>query len=53
MMSIESTVRAVEKQMYDFVCINDDERIDDIYPYKKALINAFENILPEKSGYEK
>lgn len=35
------------------VCLNDSVKIDNFEKTKKEIINIFENILPDKSSYEK
>ena len=52
-LDIEKTTRTIKKQKFYFVCINDDEKIQDITEYKTKLIEAFEKIFPDKSEFEK
>lgn len=51
-MCIEETENAICGKRYSYVCINDDERIDEIAPYQERLKNALDNILHEKSAFE-
>jgi len=51
-----SIYRAISKQKYRIICVNDDEDgVDmniDFEAEKKNLKNAFECIFPEKSSFE-
>lgn len=45
--------KAISKQKYKMICLNDGTSIDDFEKAKIEIINAFETILPEKSSFEK
>lgn len=38
---------------YKFICINDNEKLADFEKTKEEIIQMFEAILPEKSGFER
>lgn len=38
---------------YKFICINDNEKIEDFEKVKGQIAETFERILPEKSGFER
>lgn len=46
-------INQVINSKYDMVCINDSDLNLDFEKVKKELIDMFEKILPEKSGFEK
>lgn len=50
--SIDAIVRYIEEQRYAMICLNDSEGIGDFERVRGKLCEAFEKILPEKSGYE-
>jgi hypothetical protein len=45
--------KVIVEQRYKMVCLNDSNPNLDFEAHKKELIEAFEQILPEKSGFEK
>lgn len=45
-------IKAITKQKYKMICINDNESNFDFEKIKLEVISAFEKILPEKSEYE-
>lgn len=45
--------KAIVNQKYKVVCLNDSNPNLDFDAHQKELIEAFEQILPEKSGFEK
>lgn len=45
-------VQAILNQSYSLICLNDHVRIRNYDRVMEALGNAFESILPEKSGFE-
>lgn len=44
---------AIEKQKYRMICINDEVYDDNFKRIRNAVNEAFENIFPEKSSFEK
>ena len=44
---------AILKQKYKMICINDEYSGDNFEGTRDRIINAFENILPEISSFEK
>lgn len=46
-------VQAVSKQSYRLVCLNDHKRIKNYEQVMDDLKDAFQSILPDKSGFEK
>ena len=44
---------AIRHQAYDIVCLNDREAVHDFEKQKQLIKEAFESILPYKSGFEK
>ena len=44
---------AIRNQVYDIVCLNDREVVRDFEGQKRLIQDAFESILPDKSGFEK
>lgn len=48
----ETICNAIEKQKYKMICFSDDLKID-FESAKNQVSDAFEKILPEKSGFEK
>lgn len=50
----DEIIKTIENKKYKIVCINDVECTDEEFiEQKQKLINAFENIFPEKSSFEK
>ena len=48
------TLRAIRRQQWAMICINDQEEVDASYPQIRAgLIDAFDSILPKPSSFEK
>lgn len=52
MIKRDKAIEAIEKQKYTLVCLNDNIRIPDYENVMKRVEEAFETILPEKSGFE-
>ena len=48
----EKAFKAVEKQRYKVVCLNDSELVNDFDKIKSNINYSFDKILPEKSEYE-
>lgn len=48
----ETIAAALQSGRYTMLCINDSNDIRDLEAARKALLEAFENLLPEKSTYE-
>ena len=38
---------------YKFICLNDNEKIEDFDTVRGQIADMFERILPEKSGFER
>lgn len=51
--NIDKMVKAIKKQKYKMICINDSDEKFDFDKRKTRIIDAFEYILPEKSSFEK
>ena len=50
----QKILKVIRKQRYKMICINDGiEDEENFVEVKKALLNAFESIFPEKSSFEK
>ena len=49
----ENIYNTLRKQKYKMMCINDGVKPENFEVEKQNLINAFEQILPEKSSFEK
>ena len=49
----KKVIKALSKQKYRMVCLNDGPHIKDYEKVKKEIQNAFEKILPEKCSFEK
>jgi len=50
--SIDEIVETIKSQKYKQICMNDNRDIKDFEVKKKAIQDAFESILPEKSSFE-
>lgn len=50
---VSNVVQAIKNPKLKMVCINDSEKIENLEKLRKELAEAFDSILPEKSGYEK
>lgn len=48
----KNIINAISKQKYKMLCINDQDDSIDFIKAKDEIINAFEQILPEKSSFE-
>lgn len=48
----EQLYEAIRKQKYKYICINDDCSEEEYEVIKKKVIDAFEEILPQKSEFE-
>lgn len=48
----QEVCQAVASQSWKLLCINDTVEIDDYEIRRKQLLDAFEQILPKKSGFE-
>ena len=46
-------VRAIRKQSYSLVCLNDNVHIKNYAQVMENIKDAFEHILPEKSSFER
>lgn len=51
--TIEEILRQIRTQRYRMVCLNDGEAIRDFDDMSQKLCTAFEELLPEKSGFER
>ena len=51
--TIDELCNIIRTQVHDFICLNDPESIIDFRALSVRLHNAFREILPEKSIYEK
>lgn len=51
--SIDSICRDIETQRYRMICMNDSTQITDFETLSSRLCHAFDEILPEKSSYER
>ena len=51
--NINEVCDTIKNQKYHVVCLNDTDESCDFEKDKKALIEAFDKILPEKSSFEK
>lgn len=49
----KNAIKAIKNQSYKLVCLNDNPHIRNYAETMKEVQNAFESILPEKSGFEK
>lgn len=49
----QQAIKAIEKQSYKLVCINDNEHIRNYERVMQGIEKAFESILPDKSSFEK
>ena len=49
----EVLINNVLSHRYKFICINDNENLEDFEKTKQEIIDMFEKILPEKSTFEK
>ena len=49
----ENIYNTLRKQKYKMMCINDGVKPENFEVEKQNLINVFEQILPEKSSFEK
>lgn len=49
----EKCAKIIKKQNHKVICINDNEKLDDFYKSKKIINQAFNQILPDKSSFEK
>jgi hypothetical protein len=49
----QQAINAIYDQKYKLICLNDNAHIRNYEKVMKQLDNAFEHILPEKSGFEK
>ena len=48
----EEALEAIRTQKYSMICINDSTE-GNYELYKNRLVEAFQSVLPEKSGFEK
>ncbi|MFT3753001.1 MAG: stealth family protein [Paludibacter sp.] len=48
----KQAIKAIRKQEYTLVCINDNEHIPNFEQIMHEIEMAFDSILPEKSGFE-
>lgn len=49
----KQAVKAIREQSYKLVCVNDSEHIINYEKTMQAVEDAFNHILPEKSGFER
>ena len=49
----EKAIEAIKNQQYSLICLNDNIRIKNYNMVMERIRDAFEQILPEKSGFEK
>ena len=49
----DKMIKDIKKKKHKMICINDDENIADFEKTKKEINQAFNEILPEKSLFEK
>ena len=49
----KQAVRAIYNQSYSLICLNDNVHIRRYEQVMENIKNAFEHILPEKSGFER
>lgn len=52
MVRAKQAVRAVREQSYSLICLNDNIHIRNYDQVMENIRNAFESILPDKSGFE-
>ena len=50
--NIAESVDCIRHQKKKIVCLNDGEHVTHFEDYKRRLLDAFEQILPDKCGYE-
>jgi len=48
----DAALEYLRKQKGKVICLNDGETEDDFYEHKRRVIEAFEELLPEKSSFE-
>jgi len=48
----KQAVRAIYRQSYSLICLNDNVHIRNYDKVMENIRNAFEHILPEKSSFE-
>ena len=53
MIRSRQAVRAIYEQSYSLICLNDNVHIRHYAQVMENIRNAFEHILPEKSGFER
>ena len=53
MIRAKQAVRAIYDQSYSLICLNDNVHIRNYVQVMENIKNAFEHILPEKSGFER
>lgn len=53
MIRAKQAVRAIYDQSYSLICLNDNVHIRNYAQVMENIKNAFEHILPEKSGFER
>lgn len=51
--NVKDIAECIKKQNYKMLCINDDQSITNFDEVKKIINEAFEEVLPEKSSFEK
>lgn len=51
--NVEDVCKIIEKQKYKLFCINDSDIDIDFEKTKAQIISSFEQVLPEKSSFEK
>ena len=48
----DEAIEYLRRQKGKVICLNDSEDESDFETHKQMMIEAFENLLPEKSGFE-
>ena len=50
--NVAEITECIRHQKYKLICLNDSDLLTDIEEIKDAILNAFDEILPEKSEFE-
>jgi len=51
--TVDNAAKTIRSQAYDLICLNDNVGLKDISEIQRKLSAAFEQILPDKSAFEK
>lgn len=51
--NLEEIIRCISRQEKKMVCLNDNPDISDFETARRRILEAFDQILPERSGFEK